>query len=59
VAHLWSGVWRVRPKTLPQAQIRLGHFVNEYKAKSVELTGFEPVAPSLRNMRSDVRDQGF
>ena len=58
VGRLWSGGWRVRPKMPLVAQIGLGHFVNEYKAKSVELTGFEPVAPSLRKMRSNARDQG-
>ena len=49
----------------------LGRFVRRYfeeaqveppKARllfSVELTGFEPVAPSLRKMRSNCCDQGF
>jgi len=41
-----------------RARIRLGHFVNYYKAKSVELTGFEPVAPSLRKMWSKRCDEG-
>jgi hypothetical protein len=39
-------------------RVRFGHLVNEYKANSVELTGFEPVTPSLRKMRSKRSDQG-
>jgi hypothetical protein len=39
-------------------RVRLGHFVNYYKTKSVELTGFEPVTPSLRKMWSKPSDQG-
>ena len=56
VAHLWSGVWRGWPKTPLRTQIGRKHFVNEYKANSVELTGFEPVAPSLRKMQSSASD---
>ena len=58
VAHLWSGVGRAPPKTLTRARMGPGHFVNECQAKSVELTGFEPVAPSLRKMCSNCADQG-
>ena len=32
--------------------------IKRYKAKSVELTGFEPVAPSLRKMRTKRSEQG-
>ena len=39
-------------------QIGRKHFVNEYKANSVELTGFEPVTSSLRKMRSNRRTRG-
>jgi hypothetical protein len=59
VAHLWHGVSRQGPKTAPGPRIRLGHFTNYYKEKSVELTGFESVTPSLRKMRSKRPDQGF
>jgi len=60
VAHLWSGERGVArmAETPPRAQIRLGHFIKRYKAKSVELTGFEPVTPSLRKMQSNHSDQG-
>ena len=58
MAHLWSEVWRGSPKTPPRTQIRRGHFVNEYNATSVEPTGFESLAPSLRKMQSKPFDQG-
>ena len=53
--------WRVAPtaENRSSCQIRLGQFSNEYKAKSVELIGFEPTTPSLRKMRSKRSDQGF
>jgi hypothetical protein len=59
VAHLWRGTGRAGPKMPQIAQIILGRFLNYYKAKSVELTGFEPVTPSLRKMRSKRSDQAF
>jgi hypothetical protein len=43
----------------PRTRIGRGHFVNEYKAKLVELTGFEPVTSSLRKMRTKRCDQGI
>ena len=58
VAPLWRGGGAQGTKCPPRAQTRLGHYVNYCKAKSVELTGFEPVTPSLRNMRSNACDQG-
>ena len=45
-------------ETPPRAQIRLGHFIKRCKAKSAELTGFEPVTPALRKMRSKRSDLG-
>ena len=51
--------WRVAPTAALRAQIGFGYFLNQYKVKSVELTGFEPVAASLRKMRSNRSDQGF
>ena len=59
MAHLWSDVCaRTGRKPLLGAVLRLELFIKRYKAKSVQLTGFEPVAPSLRQMWPRHSDQG-
>ena len=50
VGHLWSGRVAQEAEIPPSSPDQTPNFVNEYKAKSAELTGFEPVAPSLRKM---------
>ena len=57
VARLWRGVWRVRPKMPLIAQEPARAFCQQGQGEIVELTGFEPVTPSLRKIRSKTSDQ--